>query len=187
VALLLIPATVLAAVVAGLLVARRLTRRGARLPFLWGCLAGAGAFTGCWALLFGAALAALFEPWPLSLRQGPDTEYARACFERQLRRPPPPGFVDLYCRQEWGFGGDSVHSIRFTYPEDLAAAAVARHLGMDRVGEPDRSTLRYLRGPPWWPSRAELSGLPRVYRRGPYAVLWMDPVSRTGYYQKAAF
>jgi len=89
--------------------------------------------------LIGAFYVALLEPWPLSLRQGPDTNYARSCFERHLEEVPSPTVVEVYCREEWGPHGDSIYSIRFSFDHHSEVERLAKRQGMYRVEDPDRS------------------------------------------------
>ena len=54
----------------------------------------------------GLIWAALFEPWPISRRQGPDTGYAQDLYRKLLGEDAPGAVRDLYARDEWGFGGN---------------------------------------------------------------------------------
>ena len=147
------------------------------------------AFVTIWAAILGAFYVALIEPWPLSLRQGPDTDYARACFERYFGEAPPPDVRDVHCREEWGFGGDSIESIRFGYADADVVERVAAHLRLVRSPDADVRGLRYIRGPAWWPNEAALLALPVFYRfeSDPRESLWVDPDGRVAYWQQAGF
>jgi hypothetical protein len=94
-----------------------------------------GLATACviWVSAVGLFLAALFEVWPLSLKQGPDTTFSRACYAEFLGGPPPPTVTEIYCRREWGFGGDDVYSLRFTFRERSTVQQVVERLQLQAV------------------------------------------------------
>ncbi len=58
-----------------------------------------------------------FEPWPISLRQGPDTDHARAGFERALGFPPLASITPIYYRSVGFQGGTSFLRFDFVDPE----------------------------------------------------------------------
>lgn len=173
------------AVVVGILVGRRCS--GKTMPMrLTIAAASAGAtFVGCWALLIGALLSYLFEPWPLSLRQGPDTDYALGCLRKHLD-VTEAAVASVYCREEWGFGGDTVYSIRFGFADaDQISRIVDKRQLVPFALKDGRP--RYISAPRWWPSERELAQLDLPFTRGGTEYLWVDPKSRTAFYQKARF
>lgn len=179
--------TALIALLVGGSVAYRLRERPALSRWVIALLATGAAFIGPWLALIGALLAALYESWPISLRQGPDTDHALACFERRLRGPRPIDVEDVYCREEWGFGGDSIYSVRFSFSDRASIEALARRMELQRVADPARPGFRHLDSSSWWPAEAELRALPEAYGSGDREYLWIDPTARIAYYQRAGF
>jgi hypothetical protein len=147
-----------------------------------------GLGTACliWVSTVGLFLASLFEVWPFSLRQGPDTAFSRECYEEFLGGPPPPHVTAVYCRREWGFGGDDVYTLRFTFRERSTVQQVVERLQLEPVPESERGG-RYLSGPEWWPSRDQLWRLGDVYRRKDTVHLWIDYEAMEAFYQEANF
>lgn len=120
--------------------------------------------------------AAMYEPWPVSTRQGPDTYFSRDLFTRHF---PGTGQVSgIYAREEWGFGGDTVYSFRFDLPENEAAQqavidAITSDYSLSRLTEGEISGSRVLPAPDWFPPAEELHQLPEAYGRG-LTFLWVD-------------
>lgn len=181
---------VVAIAVAGVLDRRRSSRR-APYRILVGTLRFGATLALLWLSLVGALLVALFEPWPLSRRQGPDTEYARSCFLQHLGQSPPEGITNIYCREEWGFGGDSIYTMRFSFRDESALVELVRRLGLESVPATNRDRVRYLSGPSWWPTRAQLEASLEAYHRSRVEFLWIDRnIDRNlgvAYYQRANF
>lgn len=133
------------------------------------------------------ALVVLLEPWPVSLRQGPDTTYAKEAFERQLGDPPGLGITEVYAREEWGFGGDGIVSIRFHYRDDAFPEELRAALALEPLDTEARAIARVLAGPGWWPSAAVLRGLRDAWGRAGVETLWVDRGARLAYFQRANF
>lgn len=185
--LLLGPVLLMAACLLGALAYRRLRGRGAFVRILGAATAFAGTLAAAFASLVGIFVVGTAEPWPLSLRQGPDTDFARRGFERQLGLAPPATVTDLYYRNEWGFGGDSIHSFRFRFEDPSVVRAIVAGQGLSEAETEDRAEARYLAGPPWWPEREELNRLPRVYSRRGSDTFWIDEANGRAYFQRANF
>jgi hypothetical protein len=149
-----------------------------------GGLATAGVI---WLLIAGLFIAAAVELWPLSRRQGPDTAFSRSCYAEFLGEAPPAHVTEIYCRKEWGFGGDSIDTMRFTSHEASTLQAIVARLDLEPVPASERSRVRYLSGPRWWPEQAELSRVRDVYRRRDREFLWVEPTSGDAYFQRANF
>jgi hypothetical protein len=132
-------------------------------------------------------LVALFEPWPVGLRQGPDTTFSRACYAEFLGGTLPVDATRVYCRKEWGFGGDSITSIRFAFRATSTVEAIVDRLQLDAVPALERDRVRYLNGPRWWPQKTQLSGVQDVYQRRGIEFLWVDHEAMEAYYQHAQF
>lgn len=150
---------------------------------------GGGLATACviWAAAVGLLLASLFEPWPIGLRQGPDTIFSRACYAEFLGGAPPVDVTRVYCRKEWGFGGDSIYSIRFSFRAASTVQAIVKRLQLDEVPAAARDRVRYLNGPGWWPQKTRLSRVQDVYQRRGIEFLWVDSKSMEAFYQQANF
>jgi hypothetical protein len=183
----LLAVTLLASLAVAVVIGRRLRNRGA----IVGTVAGmaSGLVTACliWLAIGGLFLAAAVELWPLSLRQGPDTAFSRSCYAEIFGEAAPADVTRIYCRREWGFGGDGIDSIRFTFQDAATAQAIVTRLQLEAVPEPERGGVRYLSGPRWWPAQAELSRLRDVYQRRGRAFLWVDPASKEAFFQLANF
>jgi hypothetical protein len=138
-------------------------------------------------LLLGAFFVALLEPWPISLHQGPDTAFSRSCLVQVLGTPPPDGVSRVYCRQQWRFGDERVISVRFSYDSQATVRSIVSQLQLRLVGASERSSVRRLDGPGWWPAQAALDRAREIYQRGGIDVLWVQPESNDAYFQRAAF
>jgi hypothetical protein len=139
------------------------------------------------ALIVGLFVGALFEPWPLALRQGPDTTFSRSCYAEFLRGAPPIDVSRVYCRKEWGFGGESISSIRFAFRGTSTVDAIVNRLRLEAVPASERDRVRYLGGPRWWPQKDQLSRVRDVYQRRGIEFFWVDSEAMEAYYQHAHF
>jgi hypothetical protein len=166
-----------------LFVAWRLRDRRAAVRLSLAIAGGVGTACLIWAVTVGLFLGALFEPWPFSLRQGPDTAFSRACFADLAGGTPPEDVTGIYCRREWGFGGDDILSIRFAYRRAETIEAIVTTF--QRVPASGRDEVRYLSGPGWWPAKDMLQA-GEVYQRR-RAFLWVDVKAMEAYYQHANF
>jgi len=105
--------------------------------------------------------------------------------KKLLGSEAPQGVRDLYAREEWGFGGDSIYSLRFRFEDPNIVAEIVRKPMWKRVGTEDLVRLRYLAGPTWWPSEKQMRGLSEAYENGNMEVLWLDRANHTAYFQRA--
>ncbi len=170
-------------------IAWSLRNRNQSLPVLILAAVAAGLVTAgiIWVAFVGLFLVQVFEPWPLSLRQGPDTAFSRACYEEFLGETPPADVTRVYCRKEWGFGGDSIYSIRFAFRAPSTVQAIVARLELNPVPAAERDRVRYLSGPGWWPLQVELSHARDVYQRNGIEFFWVDSESMEAFYQQANF
>lgn len=123
-------------------------------------------------------LAVMYEPWPVSTRQGPDTYYALDAFQRHFREVNPTSVDEVYAREESSFGGNTVDTFRFRLDADLArqqavidAIVAANSLTPLTPGE--ASGARVLPAPDWFPGAEKLHSFPEVWGRG-NIFLWVD-------------
>jgi hypothetical protein len=107
----------------------------------------------------------LFEPWPLSLRQGSDTSFARNLYEQTPRHPLPTGVPNLDARAEWDFGGYTIYSIKFNFTDNRLIQNIGATLRLEVAPKNEIKTLRILSGPKWWPSKNIVMNSDKVYRR----------------------
>jgi hypothetical protein len=183
----LLVVTLTVSVVAALAVGWWLRNRRLVVRVLIAVIGGLATACVMWALIAGLFLAAIFEPWPLAIRQGPDTAFSRECYAEFLGDPPPIDVMRVYCRKEWGFGGDSISSIRFAYRATSTIDAIVTRLQLAAVPASERDGVRYLSGPRWWPAKDRLFGVRQVYQRRRIEFLWVDSEAMEAYYQHANF
>ena len=134
------------------------------LPILWAAL-----LCGVLFCLF------VFESWPLSLRQGPDTVFARSCFRRYFAGVSDEAVNRIYCRKERGlrWGSSSPFFLRFSFRDAATLRAAIKRRSFVPVSVQDQSSIRYLSGPSWWPERERLSVATRVYEQRLHGYDWM--------------
>ena len=163
-------------------------RRGRRMVrVLVAVVGGLATFCVAWVVIAGLFVVALFEPWPIGRRQGPDTAFAHACYAEFLGGALPLDVSGVYCRREWGVGGDSITSIRFAFRWTSTVDAIVKRLQLEEVPESEQGSVRYLAGPGWWPERVRLSAVRDVYQRRRIEFLWVDRRAMEAYYQHAQF
>jgi hypothetical protein len=132
---------------------------------------------------------ALAEPWPLSLRQGPDTRHAREVFAARFGFPAPPSVRRLYARHEWAGFGEHVTSVTFEWTDEQVIRDIVSTLSLETVPQDGVTALHGWPGPPWWPTRGELSLADEAYRRPGkpdaqvFMHLWIDRKRRRAYFQ----
>ena len=106
------------------------------------------------ALFWGALLLSATEPWPLSLRQGPDTAHARQGYERLFGFAPDASLSSLYF---YSFNvRDASYYVRFRFDDAAVIDEIVQ--ARDLVEAPDsarRDTRFDLRASSdhlsWWP------------------------------------
>ena len=185
-AAILIPISLaIATVLAFLVFANSRLRRGISRALL-ALIVFASTLAILWVAMVAVLLYFVLEPWPRSLRQGPDTQYSRECFEKTLGCKPAEDFSTIYCREEWSFGGDSVHSIRVQFRDSTAVTELIKHLALT-IATSDQLPARYLSGPGWWPERNLLDSMTEVYERQGGEFIWVDRQNKIVYYQRAFF
>ena len=129
---------------------------------------------------------AVYQPWPFSLREGPDTEWARGGFEQTFAFAPPASVEELYCRRVSFWQSKEIYA-KFTYGDDRITARILGKLRMEK-GEPRGYQEIRRHFPSWW-----LRGIPEhdnatlEYHHRPSAAhagesVWIDRESKTLYY-----
>jgi hypothetical protein len=115
--------------------------------------------------LLAAFLVALAEPWPLSLRHGPDTTSARVVFEREIGFAPPGSVSDLYGRRAWAGFGEHLVWIAFRCDDPAVVADLSGRLRLAPVATEEIPSLAVFDGPRWWPARPALQAMGTAYRQ----------------------
>lgn len=168
--------------------ARPAMRRGART----GLLAAMALLAVAWVPAAGltTVLVLVEEPWPLSLRHGPDTAAARAIFRQRLGFEPPAAVTNLYAREVFAGPGEHVTSIAFAYLDDGVIDAVVAQASLVRVPDGDVGRLGAQQGPAWFPVEGVLRQLREAYRQKEsdrpdvFRHLWVDRANRRVYFQE---
>jgi hypothetical protein len=131
----------------------------------------------------------LAEPWPLSLRQGPDTPHAREVFAARFGFPAPASVRRLYARREWACFGEHVTLVTFEWTDEQVIRDIVSTLSLETVPQDGVTALQAWPGPPWWPTRGELSLADEAYRRPGrpdsqvFMNLWIDRKRRRAFFQ----
>lgn len=130
-------------------------------------------------------LLALLQPWPLTLAEGPDTEFARAGFERLFGRAPPPSVHGIHYRVEGPRDPTFFLRCEGVDPALLAEAVERLRLQAAGVGPPVRAWDG--RRPSWWPDD-ESSGFDRVFTAGDgWEALWYSERDGRLLYREVTF
>jgi hypothetical protein len=95
---------------------------------------------------------AVFQPWPLTMLEGPGTDFARAGFERICGVPPPPGVSGVYYRVDGPRDPTFFLRCEGVEPELLLSVVDRLHLS---AAEGRASPIGEGRVPPWWPEEEE--------------------------------
>jgi hypothetical protein len=132
-----------------------------------------------------AFFALLIEPWPLSLRQGPDTEFARGCLARHFGGEALP-VSGVYCRVDSGWGDRSTF-LRFAFSDPFLPSRLVARRQLVSPAEGTTGLRGYIGGGPGWWDGARIGELTEIYVRRQGGVLtlilWVDRASATVYYR----
>ncbi len=127
-----------------------------------------------------------FRLWPLSLADGPDTNYAREGFARVTGFKSPSSASKIYCHQYAGLTDGGVR-LRFQVTSSSVVQRIAAQKKMTRQVESRRKKDR---GPRWWrekSKREELEYYARKVKLKGYWNLWYDPETGTAWYEEFDF
>jgi hypothetical protein len=121
--------------------------------------------------------------WPVNLREGPDTSFARELFQEHFRITGD-GIDDLYCRRGWEFGDGNTYRMRFHFRDAAALERVVRAVGAEPLVDTGGAFWIIEADPPaWWPGPS-FTGYQRVFRVGESRPrLWVDDANRIAYYR----
>lgn len=158
------------------------------------------------ALFWGAVLLRAWEPWPLSLWQGPDTENARAGFAQLFGAPEAGAVSDLYF---FSFTlRDASYFARFRFADPAAIDGIVRARDLVEAPATARGDTRFdLRAGEnqlaWWsPEEINAAGrvfvdrrtakkiagtIPRASPMGFSRVLWVDEARGLAFYRELEF
>lgn len=124
------------------------------------------------------------QPWPLALRHGPDTRYAKAGFERLIGFAPPSSVSEIYYRADGGFL-DSEYRLRFRCNDSSVVTQMVARLQLQETNKPTTRLLS--QSPRWWAERMQRRRLLQYAREQPgkyYWYLWYDPVTGIVWYEE---
>ncbi len=158
------------------------------------------------ALFWGSILVSAWEPWPLSLLQGPDTGTAKEGFERLFGQPAPETLSSLYF---YSFNvRDASYYVRFDYDDPSAIDLIVRSKDLVAVPAETRRDTRFdLRASDnhlaWWlaerinatetiyvdrPTGDKIAGrVPWNSPAGRSQILWVDDEAGTAFYRELEF
>jgi len=133
--------------------------------------------------------ALIAEPWPLSLRQGPDTTAAREGYRLAFGSEPPASVTGLYAHMQWEGPGEHVTFIAFDYTDDEVVRAIVDKFALRPVPAGEIPQLRAVAGPAWFPSAPTLQQCREAHRQARpdhpdvFVHLWVDRARRRVYFQ----
>ena len=126
----------------------------------------------------------IIQPWPLTLRHGPDTKYSRDGFVKLIGMSPPSSVSDIYFREDGGWL-DSGYRLRFRCTDESLVSQVISHL---QLQETDKTTIGLCsKSPKWWKEKTHRKDLRLYFRENPgayYWCLWYDPSAGTVWYEE---
>ena len=127
----------------------------------------------------------LTQPWPLSLRHGPDTSYAREGFAKHAGFSAPSSVSQIYYRID-GNWLDVGYRLRFRISSPDLLHQIVTHHNMTKA-EKMKMGLSSSRSPKWWREKRGKKGLECYSRENPgsyYWYLWYDPATGTVWYEE---
>lgn len=121
--------------------------------------------------------------WPLNIREGPDTAFAKERFQEHFGFPPT-GVGGLYCQRGWEFGDGNTYRMTFHFEDPAILEKVVRAAGLDPMQEGELAASWVVEsGPPhWWPGPG-FSGYDLVFRRHAQPRLWVNGATQVAYYR----
>jgi hypothetical protein len=135
------------------------------------------------AVMLVALVIRVFEYWPVSLKHGPDTEYARDGFQAHFGFDPKESIDQLYFRKFLFWQTNETHVV-FHYRDRAVVDGILQSFEMDRGSDPQSYGMLRLQFPARWldQEKADASLLSEYYR-APYAhVAWVDTGNQVFYY-----
>jgi hypothetical protein len=135
-----------------------------------------------WSVLFAEVAG---HHWPINLREGPDTAFARRQFEDHFGFPPD-GVSGLYARRAWEFGDGNTYRLKFQFQDPSTIEKIVVATGLQPVPDSElRAAWTVESEPPeWWPSSG-FSGYDQAFQHPSRPRLWVDRASRTAYYRSS--
>jgi hypothetical protein len=125
-----------------------------------------------------AGLVWMEEPWPLSLRQGPDTSLARGVFQRNFG--VEPSISNVYARVDW----TGTMYLAFSFEDAALIQRIVERQSLRPARSTDTAEVVVARLS-WFPSAAALSQIPERYvndsSRGRIS-MWVDRVRHRVFY-----
>ena len=123
-----------------------------------------------------AGLLWMEEPWPLSLRQGPDTSSARSIFHDHFG--VEPSVSNIYARVDW----TGAMYLAFSFEDPAVVERLVERRSLRRVAPNERTAIA-VKGPSWFPSSEGLRQIPETYTTdstggGVSTLMFVDRVRR---------
>lgn len=135
-------------------------------------------------------IAVMFQLWPISLRAGPDTDYAREGFEKEIGFKPTSSVSKIYYRSE-GFLTDGNGYLRFQSSSPDVVQQIVADRKMMWTDEWNMMKSSSSRLPKWWSEKSTRQGLECYSQKdrqyGPWYYLWYDRDSGTVWYEERDF
>jgi hypothetical protein len=125
----------------------------------------------------------LFQLWPLSLRDGPNTRYASAGFEKTFGEPPPESVTRIYYRN-FGVWQDHEIFVKFHYEDRAVVDEIVAKLGLNLEAESTAHPRIIDKFPGRWIDETPeaVEGPYRKEEPTNYWYLWIDRQNQTVYY-----
>jgi hypothetical protein len=123
------------------------------------------------------------QRWPINMREGPDTEFAKEGFRMHFGFSPA-GVDDLYYQRGWEFGDGNTHRMRFHFEDPAVIGRIVRAAGLEPASGRDLTATWVVESdPPDWWSRDGVSKPLQIFRRHARPRLWVDVGTATAYYR----
>ncbi len=139
-----------------------------------------------------ALAVAVFQPWPLSLREGPDTEWSRSGFEATFGFVAPGSVTELYYRK-FSFRRSEEVYVKFRFREPAVVDEIMESLRLEESGRPQTyAVIRdHFRDRWFTENRPAAEKLTECYEshRAPEAdqFVWIDRPANLFYYMAVDF
>jgi hypothetical protein len=123
--------------------------------------------------------------WPINIREGPDTGYARRQFEEHFGFAPDAAF-GLHGRRGWEFGDGNTYRLKFEFRDPAIVERIVEATGLEPVPESElkASWLIESKPPGWWPAGA-FSQFDQAFHHSFRARLWVDRANGSAYYRSS--
>ncbi len=141
------------------------------------------------AVVIALALA-VFQPWPFSLREGPDTEWSRSGFEATFGFPAAESVTELYYRKFSFWQSQEVY-VKFQFRDPAAVDEIMKSLRVEKADRPRTYTVirRHFRSRWLTENKPASEKITESYESpwvsGGRQFVWIDRPARLFYYMAA--